>query len=47
MINSEFRLEIKPEIGEITPVSRIIPAKIDTVMNLRVSLNELCCFFFP
>ncbi len=35
VINSEFRLEIKPEIGAITPVSRIIPAKIDPVMNLR------------
>lgn len=35
VINSEFRLEIKPEIGEITPVSRIMPAKIDPVMNLR------------
>ncbi len=35
VINSEFRLEIKPEIGAITPVSRITPAKIDHVMNLR------------
>ena len=35
VINSEFRLEVKPEIGVITPVSRIIPAKIDPVMNLR------------
>jgi flagellin FlaB len=35
VINSEFRLEIKPEIGAITPVSRITPAKIDPVMNLR------------
>ncbi|HET8688163.1 MAG TPA: flagellin [Methanosarcina sp.] len=35
VVNSEFRLEIKPEIGAITPVSRIIPPKIDTVMNLK------------
>jgi flagellin FlaB len=33
--NSEFRLEVKPEVGEITPVSRIIPPQIDTVMNLK------------
>lgn len=33
--NSEFRLEIKPEIGAITPVSRIIPPRIDTIMNLK------------
>ncbi len=35
VVNSEFRLEIKPETGAITPVSRIIPPKIDTVMNLK------------
>lgn len=35
VMNSEFRLEIKPEIGAITPVSRIMPAKIDRIMNLR------------
>jgi flagellin FlaB len=35
VVNSEFRLEIKPEIGAIMPVSRIIPAKIDSVMNLK------------
>jgi flagellin FlaB len=33
--NSEFRLEVKPEVGEITPISRIIPPQIDTVMNLK------------
>ncbi|MGB9938681.1 flagellin [Methanosarcina sp.] len=35
VVNSEFRLEIKPEIGPITPVSRIIPPQIDAVMNLK------------
>ncbi len=35
VVNSEFRLEIKPEIGAITPVSRIIPPQIDAVMNLK------------
>lgn len=35
VVNSEFRLEIKPEIGAIMPVSRTIPPQIDTVMNLK------------
>lgn len=35
VVNSEFRLEIKPEIGAITPVSRIMPPRIDNVMNLK------------
>lgn len=35
VVNSEFRLEIKPETGAITPVSSTIPSQIDTVMNLR------------
>ena len=33
--NSEFRLEVKPKIGTIMPVSRIIPLQINTVMNLE------------
>ncbi|RXA20145.1 flagellin [Methanosarcina sp. MSH10X1] len=34
-VNSKFRLEVKPETGVITPVSSTIPARIDTVMNLK------------
>lgn len=33
--NSEFRLEIKPKVGAIVPVTRVIPAQIDLVMNLK------------
>ena len=35
VVNSEFRLEIKPETGEVIPVSSTIPAQIDTVMSLK------------
>ncbi len=34
-VNKEFRLEIKPSVGAIVPVSRVTPPQIDTVMNLR------------
>ncbi|AKB70765.1 archaellin/type IV pilin N-terminal domain-containing protein [Methanosarcina mazei] len=33
--NSEFRLEIKPKVGAIVPVTRVIPAQIDPVMVLK------------
>jgi len=33
--NSKLWLEVKPKIGAITPVSRIIPPKINNVMNLE------------
>ena len=33
--NSEFRMEIKPKVGAIVPVTRVIPAQIDTVMVLK------------
>jgi len=35
VVNREFRLEIKPKIGTIVPVTRVTPAQIDTVMNLK------------
>lgn len=33
--NSEFKIEIKPKIGAIVPVTRVVPAQIDKVMNLK------------
>jgi len=33
--NSEFRIEIKPKVGAIVPVTRVIPAQIDPVMVLK------------
>lgn len=35
VINTEFRLEVKPNIGAIVPVSRVTPPQIDAVMNLK------------
>lgn len=34
-VNREFRIEIKPKVGAITPVSRVTPPQIDSVMNLK------------
>jgi len=34
-VNREFRLEMKPSVGAIVPVTRITPPQIDGVMNLR------------
>ncbi len=34
-VNTKFRLEVKPKVGAILPLSRITPAEIDVVMNLR------------
>lgn len=34
-VNREFRLEIKPKIGAIVPITRVTPPQIDTVMNLK------------
>lgn len=35
VVNSEFKIEIKPKIGAIVPVTRVTPAQIDNVMNLK------------
>jgi flagellin FlaB len=35
VVNREFRLEIKPKIGAIVPITRITPPQIDGVMNLK------------
>jgi flagellin FlaB len=35
VVNREFKLEIKPKIGAIVPVTRVTPAQIDTVMSLK------------
>lgn len=35
VVNSEFKIEIKPKIGAIVPITRITPAQIDNVMNLK------------
>lgn len=33
--NSEFRLEIKPKVGAIVPITRVTPAQVDPVMVLK------------
>jgi archaeal flagellin FlaB len=33
--NREFRLEIKPKVGAIVPITRVTPASIDNVMVLK------------
>jgi flagellin FlaB len=33
--NREFRIEIKPKVGAIVPVTRVTPAQIDKVMVLK------------
>lgn len=33
--NTEFRLEIKPKVGAIVPITRVTPAQIDKVMVLK------------
>jgi archaeal flagellin FlaB len=33
--NSEFRLEVKPKVGAIVPITRVTPAQIDPVMVLK------------
>ncbi len=35
VVNREFRIEIKPKVGAIVPISRVTPPQIDTVMCLR------------
>ncbi|AKB67434.1 archaellin/type IV pilin N-terminal domain-containing protein [Methanosarcina mazei] len=35
VVNREFRLEIKPKIGAIVPITRVTPPQIDEVMNLK------------
>lgn len=35
VVNREFRLEVKPKIGAIVPISRVTPPQIDKVMNLK------------
>ncbi|MEL7663637.1 MAG: archaellin/type IV pilin N-terminal domain-containing protein [Methanosarcina mazei] len=35
VVNREFRLEIKPKIGAIVPITRVTPPQIDKVMNLK------------
>lgn len=35
VVNREFRIEVKPKIGAIVPITRVTPAQIDTVMNLK------------
>lgn len=34
-VNTEFRIEIKPKVGAIVPITRVVPAQIDTVMVLK------------
>lgn len=35
VVNREFRMEIKPKIGAIVPITRVTPAQIDPVMVLK------------
>lgn len=35
VVNREFRLEVKPSVGAIVPITRVTPPQIDNVMNLR------------
>ncbi|MDD3247823.1 MAG: flagellin [Methanosarcina sp.] len=35
VVNREFRIELKPSVGAIVPVTRITPPQIDNVMNLK------------
>ena len=35
VVNKEFRIELKPSVGAIVPITRITPPQIDGVMNLR------------
>ncbi|MPN61575.1 hypothetical protein SDC9_209313 [bioreactor metagenome] len=35
VVNREFRLEVKPKVGAIVPISRVTPPQIDKVMNLK------------
>jgi len=35
VVNREFRLEVKPKVGAIVPISRVTPPQIDNVMNLK------------
>jgi flagellin FlaB len=35
VVNREFRIEIKPSVGAIVPITRITPAQIDPVMVLK------------
>ncbi|WP_440954888.1 archaellin/type IV pilin N-terminal domain-containing protein [Methanosarcina sp. Mfa9] len=34
-VNQEFRIEVKPKVGAILPLTRTTPPQIDTVMNLK------------
>ena len=34
-VNTEFKVEVKPKIGAIVPITRVTPAQIDAVMNLK------------
>ena len=35
VVNTEFRIEVKPKIGAIVPITRVTPPQIDAVMNLK------------
>lgn len=35
VVNTEFRLEIKPKVGAIVPITRVTPAQVDAVMVLK------------
>ncbi|HOW13244.1 archaellin/type IV pilin N-terminal domain-containing protein [Methanosarcina sp.] len=34
-VNKEFKIEIKPSVGAIVPITRVTPPQIDAVMNLK------------
>lgn len=35
VVNKEFRMEIKPKVGAIVPITRVTPAQLDPVMVLK------------
>jgi archaeal flagellin FlaB len=35
VVNREFRMEIKPKVGAIVPITRVTPAQLDGVMVLK------------
>lgn len=35
VVNREFKLEVKPKVGAIVPITRVTPAQLDKVMVLK------------
>jgi flagellin FlaB len=35
VVNREFKMEIKPKVGAIVPITRVTPPQLDGVMVLK------------